>query len=147
MATGACTVTGQSACAYTWIVGAVCSVQICPVPPADGACCDVNTGDCTITAATACRFSWFGPGSVCNTQICPPPVTTGACCFRNAYCRILPLARCQALRGTFMNAPVCTPNPTTPCYVWNEKSGGPLPDDNGPVEQKDSWGQIKNRYR
>ena len=103
-------------------------------------------GSCTAQTQPGCYGIWT-VGSVCSPNPCPKPVTVGACCFRNAYCRILPVASCTMLRGIFMSATVCTANPTTPCYVLGNKSGDQLPDDNAPAKQKDSWGQIKNRYR
>lgn len=121
------------------------TVQVLPLPT--GACCNPTTGACTITTPAGCSFTWLGPGVDCNTVTCPvPPATPGACCFRNAYCRILPAARCLTLRGVFVGG-VCTPSIDPPCSVQGRKSGDTPPDDSAPAGTKNSWGQIKNRYR
>jgi hypothetical protein len=72
---------------------------------------------------------------------------TGACCFRNAYCRILPQARCVALRGVFVGG-VCTPSVNPPCYVpGGPRGSGAPPVDDTQKEQRSSWGQIKGHFR
>jgi hypothetical protein len=110
-----------------------------------GACC-APSGDCALTVASACHDLWT-IGGVCSPNPCvQPPPATGACCFRNAYCRILSPARCQALRGVFAGG-VCTPSVDPPCYVAGSKSSDQLPDHSAPAGEKPSWGQIKNRYR
>jgi hypothetical protein len=146
VSTGTCTITTAAACQFSWLgAGTLCNVVIC-APPAMGACCNTATGACTITAQAACAFTWRGAGTACDLQTCPAP-GPGACCFRNAYCRILSMARCEVLRGIFVGG-VCTPSSNPPCYVLGGPMGsGMPPDESSPAEEKGSWGQIKNRYR
>jgi hypothetical protein len=153
----ACTITTAAECAvlgFTYLGDDVeCNGETCPMPVVPtGACCNTLVGypACTITTAAECAvlgFTYRGDDVPCDVQTCPVQLETGACCFRNAYCRIMLRARCAALRGDFVNLPVCVPS-ATPCYVRGGSSlGSPPPDDGAPAEQKDSWGQIKNRYR
>lgn len=121
-------------------------VNPCPQPPPMGACCALS-GACSWTIEANCSAPsiWHGDWLACAPNPCPVP-TTGACCFRNAYCRILPRARCESLRGIFVGG-VCVPSVDPPCFVQGASKPGGSPSEGGAEQESGSWGQVKNRYR
>jgi hypothetical protein len=127
-----------------WTKGGTCTPNICVQP--SGSCC-TRGGKCTVTVPADCAVtSTWTPEGVCVPNTCQVP-ETGSCCFRNSYCMIFTPARCAALRGTWVGDAACAPSANPRCLVLPSMDSDPSLDQSAPSQRKDSWGQIKNRYR
>ena len=146
-----CSITTAANCeaqGYAWLGADIpCNTTTCPPPaPPSGSCCAAG-GQCTVTTQADCAVtSTWTLGGVCVPNTCRVP-ETGSCCFRNSYCMLFTPTRCATLHGTWVGDAACTPSTTPRCLVLPSKDGDPSLDQSAPSQQKDSWGQIKNRYR
>jgi hypothetical protein len=59
-----------------WTLDGTCDPNLCPPPPAQGACCNTITGSCTVTTELVCvaPLVWRGAGVPCNAQSCSPVI-------------------------------------------------------------------------
>jgi hypothetical protein len=113
--TGACEITTQTACAFTWLgANTACTPETCPVPPPTGACCFLD-GHCEILTDVACTAApehlfWLA-GVTCSTNNpCPQP---GACCdAATGNCTYVQQGQCPT-GWTWMSGVPCMPN--NPC--------------------------------
>ncbi len=114
-ATGVCTITTQSDCAYSWLGPDVpCDATTCPAPAPMGACCLVDQGVCVVMTEADCvgqSGEYQGDDTDCDPNPCVIP--SQACCF-GPDCLVLPPAECLAEGGTVYAELVCDPNPCPP---------------------------------
>lgn len=113
---------------YTVTASGICCGDLTGDPPS-GATFPLGSTQVRVTAPSgaSCSFAVTVVG-------CQPP---GACCSRNAYCRILSPARCQALRGVFVGG-ACAPSTNPLCFVARSPRGGDtVPSDPAPSEVED----------
>ena len=105
---GACTITAQSDCPYTWHSEFTsCLPNPCPQPT--GSCC-LHDGSCTVTSQTECSGTWT-LGGTCNPNPCTQP--TGSCCNTAGCCTVTLQSACS---GTWTMDGTCDPNPCAQPY-------------------------------
>lgn len=107
-----CVQTSEVECmSGTWLAGAVCEPNPCPVTALNGACC-AYSGACVITSQTNCIGATWNSGGTCIPAICPqPPI--GVCCGFEGTCAALIQSACVGGPGGAMwtMGGVCDPNP------------------------------------
>jgi hypothetical protein len=136
---GACELTTQTDCAFTWTTGSTCDPNPCPQP---GVCCS-SAGVCSLRLQSVCVGDWSADGG-CAPNLCPQP---GTCCAASGACTVTLQASCQGgwsttascssivcsqpnaccssagactlvlpaeCTGTFLSASSCTPDPCDP---------------------------------
>ncbi len=176
-ATGACTITTQTGCPFTWLgAGVPCDPVTCPVPTVEAACCFAD-GHCELLTEAAClaapdHIAWL-PGVTCSPTAnpCPQPgaccnLATGECTFVLEQFCVAPLVFHAELTCVPIN-PCPPPVPTGACCdplgnctvttqeaclapnVWHPEWTGCEPNYCPPPVPTEgtTWGQIKANYR
>lgn len=110
---GTCVFTSYPNCQTgTWYPNVVCSPDLCPASPPEGACCDFATGWCEITTVENCSYTWLGENVPCSQYTCMMPELVGACCNPiTGACFITFEAGCAY---TWLALVPCSPNPCPP---------------------------------
>jgi hypothetical protein len=112
-ASGACTMTIQSACASggAWDSTITCSPSPCLVGPT-GACCDTTTGTCTVTAQSACTApgAWLD-SFPCASGLCILFVPGSCCDLMTGACTTLSPIDCSSSTTSSFTGGACTPSP------------------------------------
>jgi hypothetical protein len=99
-ATGACTITLQTECPYSWLGPlTICTPVTCPVPDPTAACCNPSSGACTVSTLANCAppLVWHPEWATCTPNLCPPTDRT--------LCEIAaddPVTYRPALEGNFV---------------------------------------------
>ncbi len=171
---GSCGAFNEAVCDLAGVYegdGTSCEPNPCPAPV--GPCCFLD-GHCTQRTMADCEADggeYLGHNRYCQPNPCPqPPPEIGACCLDGGDCIPLLVTGCNALHGEFQGVGTsCIPNPCTErpgaCCLDNQECIETLAADcdgrwlgssttcepypcGMPVPVKrESWGQIKGRYR
>ncbi len=91
--------------------GALSGHLVCPIPPANGACCSSVDGACSVLTPDLCAAlpgTYLGDDQPCPAEACAP---SGACCLDSGQCSLMLQGWCAQSGGVFHGEGVpCSPN-------------------------------------